>query len=131
MSITVRYFHDPSGQLGSFVEDFICSFDAAVLARDDWAKDHLRSLWLDHLEVQLKIMTANQFDSYFATRMTWRRDGIWQVVKTPDLPCVAYTAQINSSGLISIHALGAAYRYPDSRAEAWWTDVICPRLRSL
>jgi hypothetical protein len=131
VSVVVRYFDDQNNQaLGSFMEDFLTSYDSAVAAGDNAARLRIRALWLNYLE-GLGALSASQFLTYFAARQIWRVHAQWQVVKTPDTPCVAYTAQINlASGGVSIYALGVAYTYPRASEDAWWNDVILPRVRS-
>lgn len=131
MSVTVRYFADSGQVLGSFSADFVFAQDSALNAGDRSAGRHLRDLWLDYLEVQLRLMTSIRLERYLASRRVWRWEGEWPVYKTVDTPCIAYTAQMNNDNTITVIALGACYRYPGGNANTWWAQEIRPRVRSL
>lgn len=131
MTVEVVHFSAQVLSLGSFVQDISGSCDAASRAGDLPAKKRLTDLWLVHMHNHLKAMTPAAFVTYFSSRQVWRSHGDWTVIKTVELPCVAYTAQVNLDGSITVIALGAAWRYPYDDENKWWTDVILPRVRSL
>lgn len=131
MAVEVVHFSDATLRLGSFMRDISESYDAARSAGDLAASQRLRQLWLGYLHNDLKAMTSRQFDAYFSTRQTWQSSGDWTIIKTPDLPCIAYTAQANLDNSVTVIALGAVWRYPGGNELGWWTGVILPRVRLL
>ena len=88
-------------------------------------------LWLEHFRDYLGNMPAPKLLDHLETRQVWRRHEDRKVIKNPDEPCIAYTGQTNAAGDITLTLVGACYRYPDGGEEAWWRNVILPRLRRL
>lgn len=136
--ILVRYFGDDERTdpgLGTFFDDMADAIDDALMADDAAAAGLLRSLWLDRFETDLPAMGTARLVDYLETRQVWREEADWTVIKTVDLPCIAYTAQVlgevSAGGRVELIALGACYRYPAESEAIWWQRVIRPRVRSL
>ena len=131
MSVRLHYYRrHGSGVLESFLDDLANAVDEALAAGDEHGAARLRELWLDHFEGQLPAKGAASLIAYLETRQVWRQDSDWVVLKTVDVPCIAYTAQVDEEDAITLIALAACYRYP-GKEEDWWTQVVLPRLRSL
>jgi hypothetical protein len=115
----------------AFVIDLAVAWDQADAARDSEGLDALRRLWLDHFEDYLGKMSAPKLVAYLQGRQLWQREGDWLVFATIDEPCLAYTAQKGPGDAVALIALGICYRYPAGGRNAWWRDVIQPRVRTL
>src|SRR5262249_53021591 len=107
------------------------AYEQAYAAGDMEGHDALHRLWLHHFEGYLGKMTAPDLLAYLRGRQIWHREGDWIVFATIDEPCITYTAQQGPGDAITLIALGACYRYPAGGREAWWRDVIQPRVRTL
>jgi hypothetical protein len=129
--VEVIYFESGIVAEDGFFWDIEDALEEARLAGDRRARDTLRRLWLDFIEVQLPAMGADKLIAFLESRQIWREDGAWLVLKTVDEPCISYTARVNANGSVTLIALGACYRYPQGNDEGWWLNVVRPRLRSL
>lgn len=116
-----------AGPAGHALKDLADAMDQAKVANDKTGLNNLRELLFDHLQEKLASKPDKAIRKYAASRSVWRVDDGHSVFKTADEPCLAYTA-FETNGDVSVLALGFCYRYPVSE-EAWWTDVIRPRLR--
>lgn len=119
----------PAGD--GFAKDVADAIDDAIAARDKAAPRRLRSLWFDYFEVDLPSLGAAKLIDYLESRQVWQVEGMWSVFKTVDVPCIAFAAQVSDAGSVTLMGLGACYRYPGGSEDAWWINVIRPRLRSL
>jgi hypothetical protein len=88
-------------------------------------------LWLEHFNDYLGNMPARKLLEYVETRPVWRRHEDRKVIKNPDEPAMAYTAQVNAAGDVTLILLGICYRFTNGSEEDWWRNVILPRLRRL
>lgn len=115
---------------GGFVEDVLWEAAVAVAAGRSSDADHLRGLWMNWLEVELPGRTDEALIDYLESRAVWREERDVQVYKTAGEPCVAFTGFVQP-GEVELVALAACEAYPGGSEEAWWTDVVRPRVLQL
>ena len=132
MRIERRYYlgvHDGLAQ--GFIIDANAAHLEAHRANDsDGARAVLR-LWLDYFDNELGRMNVSRLVDYLETRQFWQRYKEWTVIKNAGEPCIAFTAQKNPGGDVTLIALGICYRYPGGDEIGWWNTVILPRLMRL
>jgi hypothetical protein len=116
-----------SGPFGNALVDLDGALRLAERAGDAKAVAHLRRLLRVYFWETLRAKSYPQLEAFLATLQVWRTEGEASVFKTVDEPCMAFTALAFDEGLYVV-VLGACYRYPNSQ-DAWWRDVIRPRLR--
>jgi len=129
--VRVEYYRNEGPPVESFVIDIAGAIKTATARDDEAAARMLRSLWLDHFHVELPARNSSRLMEYLLNRAIWREDGEWTVIKTAGEPCITYTAEIDQTDEIVLIALGACYRYPHGSEDAWWTQIIRPRLGRL
>lgn len=127
----VEYYRSEGPPVEGFVIDIALAIKTASARGDEAAARKLRSLWLDYFHVELPAQGSDRLTAYLLNRAIWREDGEHTVIKTVDQPCIAYTAEVDETDDIILIALGACYRYPHGSEDAWWTQIIRPRLRRL
>ena len=132
MAVEKRYYSRKlNDTVNAFIIDVHMAYEQAYAAGDMEGHDALHRLWLHHFEGYLGKMTAPELLAYLRGRQIWHREGDWIVFATIDEPCIAYTAQQGPGDAVTLIALGACYRYPAGGRDAWWRDVIQPRVRTL
>jgi hypothetical protein len=132
VTVEKRYYNKVlNGSVNAFIIDLSTAYDQAYAAKDNDGHDAIKRIWLDHFEGYLGKMTAPELVGYLQGRQIWRRAGEWIVFATIDEPCIAYTAQRGPGDAVTLIALGICYRYPSGGRDAWWRDVIQPRVRTL
>jgi hypothetical protein len=132
VTVVKRYYSRAlNGIVSAFIIDLDAAYNQAHAAGDSDGHDALHRLWLDHFEGHLGKMAATELIAYLQGRRVWHQEGDWIVFATIDEPCIAYTAQKGPGDAVTLIALGICYRYPSGGRDAWWRDVIQPRVRTL
>jgi hypothetical protein len=132
MTVYKRYYAAAiDGVVHAFLIDVNDAHRDADQASDREGQTAVLRLWLEHFDNFLGKMAAPKLIDYLETRRFWRQHKEWIVIKTADVPCIAYTAQKSASGDVTLIALGACYQYPNGSEDEWWCGVILPRLRRL
>ena len=120
----IRGFNGPEGQ--AFADDWLKALRAASENEDHDAVRKINVLVLDHLWCELCEMNSRKLTAYLKQRV-WRTHERVHVYKTPDLPCVVYTVHNQKSNL-EVLALGICYQFPGGTVDAWWDNILLPRL---
>ena len=131
MSVVVEYFDGNHVGLGRFMGDLVRAVDDATHAKDKPAADYLRGLVLDHLEGRLAGMPVGRFNRYHRNRSAWKTSPPWSIYRTANAPCLCYATQAFDDGSVLLNAVGVCYTLPQGGLNAWWTQTIEPRVKSL
>src|SRR5687768_1236079 len=107
---------------GSAMADLRRSLDTASKAE----RKVLWDLLWNTVNGRFRSMSSSEYRTFLNARQAWRvHDGV-AVYKTVDVPCFAYVAFEEGSTVVCL-ILGFCRSYLPSE-EAWWIDVIQPRL---
>lgn len=127
--VEVTYFKAPT--LGGFKEDYI---SIARAPRDAGGGHHpvdrLKYLWFDFVEGDLVTKGAAKLTQYLERLQIWRKEAEWPVFLAGNGPYLAFTARVEGSH-VEIILLGAVLALQDVHGDAWWDEVILPRLRTI
>jgi hypothetical protein len=103
----------------------------AVASRDTpEVVEHLKRLWFDFVGYELASKGAAELTRYFESRQVWRKEADWPVYRAGTGPYLAFTARVEPSH-VEIIVLGAVLAFQDVQGDAWWDEVILPRVLNL
>jgi hypothetical protein len=126
--VEVAYFKAPA--LGGFKEDYIRIAKAPQDAGGGHPVDGLKHLWFDFVEGDLAAKGAARLTQYLERLQIWRKEAEWPVYLAGNGPYLAFTARVYGSH-VEIILLGAMLAFQDVHGDAWWDEVILPRLRTI
>jgi hypothetical protein len=119
MAVIIEYADSPAGNA---LDDFNESVDAATAGEIK----QLDRLHFRHFHGTLRGKSSDELAAYLDRLRVWRSLGPVDVFKTSDTPCFAYVAFQHGDEIVLL-ILGVCREYPVSE-QAWWDDVILPRL---
>lgn len=120
----VRFAEGPPGHAALDVSK---ALQEAEAAGDQAGVKTIMDLLGGHLQEDLACLSRPELERFLRGRQIWREHGVHPVFKTAGAPCFAYTA-LDQGDELAVTVLGCCYRYPGSQ-QAWWEQVILPRLR--
>ena len=97
-------------------------------SREHEARD-LRRLWIETFESDVAAWSDGRAERSFGAAAAWRTEGACRVLRTPDLPTLAF-ALASKAGRTTVVLLGGCCDFAGSE-EGWWTNVIRPRVLAL
>lgn len=117
-----------NAHLGGFKADYI----RIVTSSRDTPEvvEGVKHLWFDYIGGDLVLKGAANLIRYLERRQIWKREAGWPVYLAGTGPYLAYTAGIVASR-VEITILGAELTFQDVNGDAWWQEVILPRVRTL
>lgn len=127
--VEIRYFVSRRGH-GSFLGDVDQAISQAQANGDSRNIARIQSLWLGHLQGQLKAKSEARLARYLKDRLWCVQEG-WPVYRTAETPCLVYTAYTLEDGTSVILALAMVYRFGRAGLGGWIRTVLGPRIAEL
>jgi len=125
--VLVRRFHDAG--LGGLADDVANACGLFSGTKREKEARALRRLWIETFESDVAAWSDARAERSFGAPAVWRHEGAYKILRTPDLPTLAFTLA-TEAGRTVVVLLGGCCDFSGSE-EDWWTNVIRPRVLAL